>query len=356
MSATSYVTGVDEDAGEEWRGKKEALEERWAEKVKTRANAKQAKQASREDQRDPSQNISAFHQNFKAGIKSVESKLEDAREKVTSESLLRADFTKVLDELKVATKALQRDVAEAALYIPSYDLQQCSKQIEALNKRIETSRTSLAPRRKFAFGKKKLEKAKNVLSKEKPTVQSVVPETTESTLTPSNELVYEGHASETIVIRKIERDQDLRLCKMKGCTIWILDAVGALRCVGLEDCKVFAGPVSGSCFIESSKSCDFHVAARQVRIHDTFTCRFLLNVCSRPIIENCRELQFGQYKLRFPALDKLLERHGLLHNVNLWDKVDDFKWLRQQHSPNWELLPEADNVQVFAPDDIASTP
>ena len=23
---------------------------------------------------------------------------------------------------------------------------------------------------------------------------------------------------------------------------------------------------------------------------------------------------------------------------NLWDRVDDFKWLRAEHSPNWSVL------------------
>lgn len=25
---------------------------------------------------------------------------------------------------------------------------------------------------------------------------------------------------------------------------------------------------------------------------------------------------------------------------NTWDKVDDFKWLKSQQSPNWSILPE----------------
>jgi len=26
--------------------------------------------------------------------------------------------------------------------------------------------------------------------------------------------------------------------------------------------------------------------------------------------------------------------------VNHWDQVDDFKWLKAEHSPNWSILPE----------------
>ena len=29
----------------------------------------------------------------------------------------------------------------------------------------------------------------------------------------------------------------------------------------------------------------------------------------------------------------------------MWKNVDDFKWLRQQQSPNWSILAEADRVR-----------
>lgn len=30
--------------------------------------------------------------------------------------------------------------------------------------------------------------------------------------------------------------------------------------------------------------------------------------------------------------------------ANQWDKVDDFKWLKAEASPNWSVLPEAERV------------
>jgi hypothetical protein len=30
---------------------------------------------------------------------------------------------------------------------------------------------------------------------------------------------------------------------------------------------------------------------------------------------------------------------------NQWDQVDDFKWLKSEHSPNWSLLPEEKRLQ-----------
>ncbi len=33
---------------------------------------------------------------------------------------------------------------------------------------------------------------------------------------------------------------------------------------------------------------------------------------------------------------------------NQWDQVDDFKWLKTEHSPNWSILPEGERL----PEDI----
>ena len=29
---------------------------------------------------------------------------------------------------------------------------------------------------------------------------------------------------------------------------------------------------------------------------------------------------------------------------NQWDQVDDFKWLKAEHSPNWSVLPEEQRI------------
>ena len=30
---------------------------------------------------------------------------------------------------------------------------------------------------------------------------------------------------------------------------------------------------------------------------------------------------------------------------NHWDQVDDFKWLKAEHSPNWSILPKMERLQ-----------
>ena len=30
---------------------------------------------------------------------------------------------------------------------------------------------------------------------------------------------------------------------------------------------------------------------------------------------------------------------------NQWDQVDDFKWLKAEHSPNWSILPSEERLE-----------
>jgi hypothetical protein len=63
-------------------------------------------------------------------------------------------------------------------------------------------------------------------------------------------------------------------------------------------------------------------ACRQFRMHDARNVDVYLRCTSRPIIEDCEDIRFHPYgDQRDPR--------------NLWDQVDDFKWLRAEKSPHW---------------------
>ncbi|CAD7970229.1 unnamed protein product [Amoebophrya sp. A25] len=41
-------------------------------------------------------------------------------------------------------------------------------------------------------------------------------------------------------------------------------------------------------------------------------------------------------------------KKGSTASVNRWDDVKDFKWLRREKSPNWDILPEVDAAAFAA--------
>lgn len=63
-------------------------------------------------------------------------------------------------------------------------------------------------------------------------------------------------------------------------------------------------------------------ACRQFRMHDARNVDVYLRCTSRPIIEDCEDIRFHPYG----------DQRDLR---NLWDQVDDFKWLRAEKSPHW---------------------
>lgn len=60
-----------------------------------------------------------------------------------------------------------------------------------------------------------------------------------------------------------------------------------------------------------------------------------LHCGSRPIIEDCSAV-------RFAPLPESMVPEDVRGQENLWDRVDDFGWLRAEKSPNWRVLEEGE--------------
>jgi len=89
------------------------------------------------------------------------------------------------------------------------------------------------------------------------------------------------------------------------------------------------------------------LGCRQLRVHTSNGCSFYLHAASNPIIEGCDALSFAPYPPLPPSLPGALEAAGLRADANLWDRVDDFHWIKAQQSPHWAVLPEARRIAEF---------
>ena len=65
-------------------------------------------------------------------------------------------------------------------------------------------------------------------------------------------------------------------------------------------------------------------------MHNSHNSFIYLHSTSHPIIEDCDTLIFAPY----PRSPLLPDHKG----ENKWDKVHDFKWLKQHASPNWKAV------------------
>jgi small subunit ribosomal protein S27e len=67
--------------------------------------------------------------------------------------------------------------------------------------------------------------------------------------------------------------------------IGLLPSQSALWVDKLVRCRVVSLPIAGAVHITSCNGCQFHVASRQIRIHQTVGTDFYLHAGSHPIIE-----------------------------------------------------------------------
>jgi hypothetical protein len=79
------------------------------------------------------------------------------------------------------------------------------------------------------------------------------------------------------------------------------------------------------------------VASRQFRMHESKATDVYLHATGRPIIEDCTTV-------RFAPLPETYLKDDDREVTNQWQKVDDFKWLRAEPSPNWSTLEESKRV------------
>ena len=135
----------------------------------------------------------------------------------------------------------------------------------------------------------------------------------------------------------------------------------SLALKNIKNSLIICGHVEGPVHITNLKNCVVMAMAQQVRIHECEDVTFYLHVLSRPIIEDCKNVRFAKTPAGYVSyLSISLSRFGgedtntvmsqltekqQLEEANLFDQVDDFKWLKATPSPHWSLVPEEEIIQ-----------
>ena len=79
------------------------------------------------------------------------SELGLAQEHVAASENPSSSAKLALDKLTARLQALQQSVADAGMYLPSYDQRRAQEDIDKATLAVEDKRTQLAPRKKFSF-------------------------------------------------------------------------------------------------------------------------------------------------------------------------------------------------------------
>lgn len=154
------------------------------------------------------------------------------------------------------------------------------------------------------------------------------------------------------------------LTDLKGCIVdmSVPTAEGApfpgLALKGIDRSLIVAGHVAGAVHMTGVTDSIVVVTARQVRIHECRNVDIYLHSSSHPIIEDCSGMRFAPLPSHYVCAPGSLTMFGCLRVMltrkkvaevdekveNQWDQVDDFKWLKAGHSPNWTILSEAERL------------
>lgn len=79
------------------------------------------------------------------------------------------------------------------------------------------------------------------------------------------------------------------------------------------------------------------VYCHQVRCHDSTGLQLSMYVTSQPIIEHCTQIVATGPNFKLNDIDHLRKQSGLVRQ-NLWNKVNDFNWIKNEgKSANYEL-------------------
>ena len=395
MTAKTEDFDEDTDDGEEVQ-----LKERKKEKVLAklqflndrRKQKIDSNRTKRDEISDPTENVDVFAREFKKMVEEIESdlvlkggaegtegkeksltKIASSRENVAKgesdvtkgKGCVKAEGTEGKEKSLTKIALLREKVAKSAYFLPSFDAEKSMKTCDLLEKKARGREVfndfnaedavdeRVGKTKKFSFAKSKTMKkafaektttdfsGKGADDKTSPSSAAVI-EMLQKKHRATNGLlvVRENKEGETILLTSEECDgKDVTIERLTRCEVTIESCANrrprSVRMRNLVECEIKATDIDGSAYVENMSDTIAFIGSRQLRIHDATKCQFYCRVASGPIIERCQAVEFA------PLLSS--ENDGK-EDDNLWNKVEDFGWIKQEHSPNWSVIEEKDRV------------
>ncbi|KAI2607849.1 TBCC-domain-containing protein [Hypoxylon sp. NC1633] len=317
-----------------------------------------------------------FFRYFQAEITAIQGQIDD----LATISSVGGERQDCIDTVLTGISRLSNEVMDAGDYIPAYDQRTYSQAIKALTDKLNETTARFTSKSRFQFKSKSSKQSSGAASQTDPrlrTVFSNVGSKQSPVLNPAERDAVSGTVHVKDYNEELEQQSGVRkpsfssakniaiydhsgLHIMLPSTATRATSSGSLkeleRCVvdmmiptstgtpfaglALKDIQrslIVAGQVAGPVQITGLEHSIVVVAARQVRIHECKNVDVYLHCASHPIIEDCSGM-------RFAPLPELYINRLKLEGENQWDQVDDFKWLKSEASPNWNILSEEERI------------
>ena len=248
----------------------------------------------------------------------------------------------------VLLEQVQKYLTDSVMFLPSYEVRQAQENLRKLQYDVYQKRDEMIPRKKFAF-KSRTKKGAGVQKTEKSEENKITlrQENTESIRNETDFGFTNQKNSELTLTADECRQKDIKLSNLEGCNIKIYGCPTALHVNNLKNCKILSGPVSRASFVSDCVDCQFSLACQQLRIHTTTKTVFNIHVTGKAIIEDCSQVGFAPYNWNYPGLCDNFQEASLNREINKWDEIDDFNWLKvDEQSPNWFKVPQEDRIEI----------
>ncbi|KAJ1784483.1 hypothetical protein LPJ59_006347 [Coemansia sp. RSA 2399] len=272
------------------------------------------------------------------------------------------------EDVSQMVRDLDLALREALVYLPPYDQKQLSKELESLRLAVQQQgrRAADGNIRGKAGGGFKFKSAKTTtkLAGKKtqnsdgirlpPTSQPNTgvataladdKQTNVSSVNNNSSFVFANLTGERKVVGVPQTaESDATDCELRDISNSIVDlrqvsgSLRALNCHKLRNSIVLCGPFAGSATMRDSVNCILVLGVRQMRLENSTHIDVYLHCSSRPIIEKSSAIRFATYPSSLsPRCTSSANSSDLLALPNMFDNVDDFNWLKRQHSPNWSV-------------------
>ncbi|GAP90757.1 putative tubulin binding cofactor C [Rosellinia necatrix] len=333
-----------------------------------------------------------FFRHFQAEITLIQDEIDS----LAAMSAVGGERQAGIDKVLAGISRLSNEVMDATDFIPSYDQRAYSQAIKALTEKLNVTTGKFGPKSRFQF---KSRTANATASQPRAAVdhrlrrpwgsdgsqgvgdasEAVIdgethdtvgtlpsfpdsknyneelsrPENTSGVRKPSfstaRSIAISGHTGLHIMLPSTasRATSSGSLTNLNRCIVDMTIPTGTntpfagLALKNIKHSLIIAGYVAGPAHITGIEDSIIVVAAHQVRIHDCKNVHVYLHCTSHPIIEDCSRMAFA-------PLPAYYVNESTAPEANQWDKVDDFKWLKDIPSPNWARL--AEDRQI--PDDV----
>ena len=286
-----------------------------------------------------------------AKIKEIEDAIRDVE--VNGCNMNEDDKHKVVNDIVEKIKNERNDFYNLIDFLANYDKTLYAKMYEELLDKVGKVKLKLFPKKKFAFSSKVARKTNNNNNTCNACDSSSTTTTTEVQTTQQHDehdLIIKDVNNTTITYMygdtTLINKNNLMLENISNAVIYVLSHVKCCFAKNITNTTIVIGSVSGGSHFTSCTNCNIHIATHQLRIHNTTTTNFYVMINSKPIIEHSTNNTFYPLKISYTGYTDNIRKANIDINDNKYNQVQDFQWLKQERSPNFDVLDNNDILTI----------